>query len=272
MPSRRNKLASGRRLMGSDIVWLGIPMRIIPTFLVFAVLLAAPARSEDRTETIRFQYLTALEAQEQLLDPVEDLPRGKIRPFVVDRGAGRHGLIPAGIKALSVDERGNALLVTGEAGAIQQLQRILRLLDIPRRVLRLTVRTARIPLADLAPENRKPVEEAGIGSLILTDMGRKAAELAPASLTTTLLVSNNRALHLILPRVNGQQALPLSVVPRINGDNSVTLIISSRERREPEAGSGVLVLHRVGAGETMALSGGPIRETLVIRAEIVPDP
>jgi hypothetical protein len=233
-------------------------------WLALTLLTALPARGADRTVLLRLHHLQAAEVDARL-------------------PAGPDGLVPQGITAWTVDERRNALSVTGSEAGIQEFQRVLRLVDVPVGRVRLSVRFVRIDSRDVPALG--PMMEGGIlpggptaGCTALTDRRQVAAlEGRPAVFQSDLQVGHNRPLHVRWPADQAAHGIRATVVPRINADGSVTLLFSTREPgtvADTPAPSGMIVLRRLppgAAGVLLPRTPGPalvvsVREVTPARA------
>src|SRR6266581_4322539 len=109
-------------------------------WLPLIALLASPFRAAADTVLIPLHHLRVTEVERQLL------PDDDRRPVPGPRAApAERGLISAGITAWTADERRNAFEVTGTDEGIQSFRQIIRLLDVPARQVRLSLRV--LPLA-----------------------------------------------------------------------------------------------------------------------------
>src|SRR5205823_4662058 len=78
------------------------------------------------------------------------------------QASGGAGVLPDGIWAWTVDERRNAFRVCGSEKGIEELQRLLGLLDVPARSLRVTVRL--VPMDAAAVAALKPPDPVTTGN------------------------------------------------------------------------------------------------------------
>lgn len=251
-------------------------MRSYPTlFALAAMLIALPAHAADRSEVIPLSYLQAAELDQFLANG-----GSQTGPFGGGSGLRAKGLggkdapslIPSGIQAWAVDERKNALTVTGDEEAIEQLKRIVRLLDIPARQIRMTVRLVELDPADAKTLRERPdaATRDGVTTLTLTKPADvQPLQERPALLASELQVSNNRMLHLRIPAAAGD-ARRASLVPRVNGDGSITLVATALlPGAAPDAAP--QLLFRMPSGQTGIVVDGD-RRAWLITPELLPDP
>jgi hypothetical protein len=233
-------------------------------WLVLMLLPSLPARGAEKTVLLRLHHLQAADVEARL-------------------PAGPDGLVPQGITAWTVDERRNALSVTGSEAGIQEFQRVLRLVDVPVGRVRLSVRFVRIDPSEL-PAFGLPMEGGVLpvqytaGFTALTDRRQVAAlEGRPAVFQSELQVAHNRPLHVRWPADQAARGVQATVVPLVNADASVTLLFSTREPgtvASTPAPSGIVALRRLpvgAAGVILPRTPGPalvvtVREVMPARA------
>ena len=213
---------------------------LIPAALLLA-LAAAPARSADKTERIPLRFIAAMELEWYLtgggqrnkakrLDELEVLPqRGGLNDvdiiypgFPVGRGL---GLVPPEIGAWAVDTRENVLSVTGTQEGIEQLKRIIRLLDIPPQRIQLTARVLKLDakaLEELKAKREGNIQDGAESVWVADEVQRRALEARPSTFSTRLAVQNNRGMHVRYPGGADEPAVAGMIVARVNGDGSIT--------------------------------------------------
>jgi hypothetical protein len=239
-------------------------MRVLALSLA---LLALPAAAADRTEEIRLQYISAGDLMTFLLPrPAHEQGGGLGGP---DRP---RGLVPVGIAGLATPSAG-VLSASGSEEAIQQLRNIIRLVDIPRRRIRLSVR-----LIEPQPEElNRIVKDVAVGKAdgsavkvgVLDEDGRNRilARAQKTLLQADLVCANGATARLLWPEDPSNAAFP-ALTPRVNGDGTITLTVPARP--DPAAKE-LIVLRRISSGQTLVVAreeGGP---TLVVTAEVLPD-
>jgi hypothetical protein len=240
-------------------------------FALAAMLTALPAHAADRSEVIPLSYLQAAELDQFLANGGSQTGPFGGGPALGARGLGgnkNRSFIPSGIQAWAVDERKNALTVTGDEEAIEQLKRIVRLLDIPARQIRMTVRLVELDRTDARALRERPEAATREGVTILTltkPADVKPLQERPALLASQLQVSNNRMLHLRLPAAAGE-ARHASLIPRVNGDGAITLIATALL-----PGAAPQLLFRMPSGQTGVVLEGD-RRAWLITPELQPDP
>ena len=264
---------------------------LIPAALLL-VLASAPARSADKTERIPLRFIAATELEWFLTDggqrnEAKGLDELKVLPqeggsskldviypgFPIGRGL---GLVPPGIGGWAVDTRGNVLSVTGTEEGIEQLKRIIRLLDIPPQRMRLSVRALKADAKVRETLRGDAGIQVGEGSVWVADQGqRQALEARPSVFSTAMVVSNNRVMHVRHPGEAGEPVVSAMIMPRINGDGSITLIMPLRMLRpgeaKPDAG-GFVAFRRIPSGGTVVVLLEKQNLAWVITPEILPDP
>jgi hypothetical protein len=210
--------------------------------LLALALLAAPVHAADLTESIHLSYLSASDAEQLLLRS----------------GTKQQPLFPVGLHAWTIDGQANSLVFTGEPTAIDQMRRIIRLIDVPPRKIRLHVRVLK-PDAALDPLKARGKEAAGLVALGVTEEADRAVIEKTALVSDLHLAASTHAvLHL---RPSGALQ-PLGLTPRINGDNSVTFVIPGSQEH-PEATPLVRIESRMG----MLLFAPSLGQTLFIEVE-----
>jgi hypothetical protein len=144
-------------------------------------------------------------------------------------GLGGRGLLAEGISALAATTSPNALVVDGAPEAIEHLRQIIRLIDIPPRKIRLSVRVfpkGNIPFdpknVTIHNDRRTPptaqLSETEVATLLKN---------APAPLIQAQVEGNNNEPALFAWTPPGKQRETATVVPRVNGDDSVTVFLRS---------------------------------------------
>jgi hypothetical protein len=216
-------------------------------WLSIGVLLALPAVAAEKTLLIPMRYRRASEIERLLL------PENST------------SLVPPGILAWTVDERRNAVSVTGSEAAIQELRTVIRLLDVPRSSVRLRVRLVRLEPDERRELGLKPAAGvlpvtadsalAGV-STYLTPEQVARLELKPSLAATEMTVFNNQPLRMRWPSDQPGWATLATLVPRLNADGSVTLFISTREPHPlaPRGPAELMVLRRIPAGAAIAVA------------------
>ena len=272
--------------------------------LALTMLLALPAlpapgapgapRSAAATEQIRLEHIQAAEVVRWLdeawladqgvrperQEPVPGLPApGDTSPF---RATG----LPSGLYAWTVDAGKNSLAITGSPDGIRELQSWLRLLDIPVRRVRLSVRVVRPDAARLAqlkrllPDlNREQLPGSGDrGEAMASAFDRKLLpeiEALPVLIASEMEVANNRPVYLRWPgdspggtkdaKDAGAAAGPVvaAVLPRVNGDGTVTLQVWLKTFDKSGAAP-MTMLRRVAAGEGILVAPHAAQPALVV--------
>jgi len=248
------------------------PMRI--PWLPLTLLLAAPSWAADKTVMIRLRHVPAIEVE-------RNLARGAFRSGVVGepRDQDYSSLVPPGITAWTVNDRGNALSVTGSEEAIRSLTRIIHLIDVPTRHVRLSVRVVRLDAADLVWLKAEPLPGSLPGKqpadswASLTGNQAASLEAREALAATEMSVTSNLPLHLLWPGNLNQPPEPAAVQPRVNGDGTVTLFLPRSGHASslmPVAGE-TLVVRRVAPGQGVVLFSRALGTALMINVrEVLP--
>jgi hypothetical protein len=210
--------------------------------LLALALLAAPVHAADQTEALHLTYTSAADAERLLLHS----------------GAKQQPIIPAGIHAWTIDSQTNSLVVTGESAAIDQIRKVMRLIDIPPRKIRLHVRVLKSDAA-LDPLKARGKTAAGLVALGITeDADREVIQKSAILSDLHLEASNNTVLH-VRPTGSPQ---PLALQPRLNGDSSVTFVVpGGADHAEPT------VLVRLDSRMGMLLFAPSLGQTLFIEVE-----
>ena len=241
--------------------------------LLAASLVATPVLAADRTEVIPLAFLSATELDQFMTSDTIGTGVGGLRRGKGIDGKDRLDLMPKGISAWAVDARKNAVSVSGSDEAIDQLKKIVRLLDIPARQIRISVRLVELSPAGAAALRARPDAVAGEGvtsATLTSPEDRKPLEGLPALFTTTLQVSNNRKLHLRVPSAAGEDSRRASLVPRVNGDGSITVIATALSNAKPDRDEHHW-LFRVSTGQSRVILDAE-RRAWVITPELLPDP
>ncbi len=225
-----------------------------PLWLCLALLIVLPARAADKTVVVRLRHTPAGELERRLLPEQYPSP------------------VPAGITAWTVDERHNALVVTGNEAALGEFQHFVRLIDTPKGRVRLAVRWL-----DLDARERRQMADAPVGgvtetaSVGVTALLRKeqiaAWEARPAIAASEMVVSNNYPLHLRWPASPGVPPVMATVMPRVNGNGTVTLFFSFNEPRivkEAALGTTFTVVRRLPTGTAALAVPRPGSLTLLV--------
>ena len=204
----------------------------------------------NRTERIPLRFVTVAEAEGIFAPPKLQEGQGGLGP-----GAAL-GALPAGVVAIASDAAGKGLIVTGSRKGLEDLRQIVRLLDIPARPVRLTVK-ALTPDASLREELKSEVvpttfRGGATGQVLIVEVGvkqldglvEKARKRNGVLLETVLDTANNRRAHLFVPRA-GAEPRKFTLLPRVNGDSSITLYVQEDE--------GVFAIRRVASGSDLIL-------------------
>jgi hypothetical protein len=250
-------------------------LRFLAPLLVAGLLLAAPPiGAADKTELISLTHISAAE-----LDDLLSTGRVGSIPVVIDgqpegppdAAPPKMNLVPAGIIAWAVDLRNNALSVSGDAESVQQLRRIIRLLDIPARRLRIFSRIVQldVPTAAALREKADVVEQQGLKILVLPAAERAALDARPALQAATVDVSNNRRVYLRRAAGAWHPVREVTLQPRVNGDNTITLFTTGLF--DDRARKGSIAALRVSHGVPVLLLDSQNR-AWVITPEILPEP
>lgn len=256
-------------------------MRKLSTLLFFAAtLVAIPAHAADRTEIIPLAFISAPELDTFLTggDHRVQYDSGKGTQVAAQGTGGLGGksaqnLIPKGISAWAADARKNTLSVTGSDEAIDQLKQIVRLLDIPARQVRMTVRLVELDAVTAAALRKHPevVDRDGVATVMLAKAeDRKLLNARPVVFSTELNVSNNRMLHLRIPGAAAEEAQSASLIPRVNGDGSITVIASALLTKKSDNETPTVVF-RIASGQSEVVIDGE-RRAWLITPELLPDP
>lgn len=236
-------------------------MRMLCPSLLLALVLVPPAHAANTTRTIKLRFVPVAEAERVILnlrsvsaeDPKAGNANRAVFPGLIDPATGTtyqlpdpagnggrlgeptgknvRGLLPAGILAITANERQKALVVTGSRKAIEELQKLVRLVDIPRRQVRVSVRVVDVDPAALQktfPEREMFVAQ-GVTAVATLDAKQQAELLGvvrETSVETTADVVNNRPLRLFWPAGKNTGEGQAALVPRVNGDSSVTLLVA----------------------------------------------
>lgn len=190
----------------------------------------------NRTERITLRYLTAVEAEQMLLPPASAEGKGGRGSVLGDRGH-----LPEGIVAFAADPQAATVSATGSAEALAGLHKIIRLIDIPKRRIRWTIKAVSQDEKLKAAVAAVPDLDALEAERIARDAEKCGGLLFEAALTST----NSQPVRLFAPKATpGQQKLSLQV--RVNGDQSVTLILTNSENKSVAA-------RRVASGTSVLL-------------------
>jgi hypothetical protein len=233
------------------------------------LLLASSSWAADKTVLIPLHHVPAGEVE-------RSLTRGALPSWIARTPIEQEGvsLIPTGITAWTVDERRNALSVTGSEAGIRSLTRIIDLIDVPARNVRLSVKVVRLEARDVdrlkGDPLPTPMAGAEPGEFPVAPSREQVATLEArgALATTELTVANNRPLHLAWPGNQNQPPLPATVMPRVNADGTVTLYlqragVSAAEM--PVAGQ-TIVMRRVAPGQTVVVLSPRLGTALLLTA------
>jgi hypothetical protein len=145
------------------------------------------------------------------------------------------GLLAEGISALAATTSPNALVVDGTPEAIAHLRQIIRLIDIPPRKIRLSVRV--FPKANIPfdPKNVTIHNDKLTPSTAQLSAEELATLLknAPAPLMQAQVEGNNNQPALFYWTPPGKKRETATVFPRVNGDDSVTVFLRSGNQPGP---------------------------------------
>lgn len=243
-------------------------MKRCSLLLAAGLLLAGlPAQAAVKSEAIPLTYLSAAEL-EDLLSP---MPRSDFPQNRKMRGTVGPGVIPRGITAWAVDPRKNALSVSGEADAVEEFKRLIRILDVPARRLRVSVRLVQLDAAGAEPLRKNPnaQESNGLKLLLLSKEEKARLDAQPAVLAAEVNTSNNHRVYLRRPGAAGQPERPLALFPSVNGDNTITLATLGLLPTDMPPGS-YFSLQRVPSGTPILALDGENR-AWVFATELLPD-
>jgi hypothetical protein len=207
--------------------------------------------AEKRTAVIRLKYVS-----------VQDFDRMIFPPESGDEGAGaggglgsRQNLIPVGIDAWSIDTRTNSVSVTGTDAAINDLQGLIRLVDVAPRLVRLIIRRFKLDAAaikklaglqEVASSN--DVQVSSMDETAMTALLPKPTERLEAA------TQNNIPIR-VAWSPDGQSREFATFHPRVNGDDSITLFLSMPSLRTgarlPTSQLGVL--QRIAVGQSILI-------------------
>jgi hypothetical protein len=227
-------------------------------WLPILFLLAFPAYAAEQTHTFPLRHRTAAEIDQQLVDSARLAAPGR-------------GLVPDGISAWSVDDRRNALVVTGSAPALERLTQVLRLIDIPVPRVRLGVRPVRREEVTTRGVRTEPEQKSDIAWAVLTPAQVKALPAGPAGTVTEMTVTHNHLLHARWPSQPNPPATFVAVAPRLNDDGTVTLVLSTNgqqlEAGQAETRLPITLFRRLPVGSALVLSPHGPGEGLMIQVE-----
>jgi len=240
-------------------------------WLPLVVLLATPFREAADTVLVPLHHLPVTEVERQLLPGEEHAPL----PGALAARAER-GLIPAGVTAWTADERRNAFEVTGTDEGIQSFRQIIRLLDVPARQVRLSLRVLPLVAGSLHGLSAVPVPPGTPGwhpsdSFAMANRDQLAVLERQAALSSSeMTVTSSHPLHLLWGEPQNHPPAPATVLPRVNGDGTVTLLLSppgpSSAGRE-----GVMVLRHVAPGQGAVVLSRTLGAVLVVEVrEVLP--
>jgi hypothetical protein len=226
-------------------------------------LAAAPAAGADRSEVIRLEHAAAADVLATLIPEGSKLNE-----------AGRVGLIPAGLSGLSISSA-KALSVSGTGEAIRKLRELIRLVDIPRQIVRLRVWLIEGAKPEgLAQDVAVGQSDGGVFYVAVMDEPARQALLAGARRThlqAELECGNNGTARLFRPGADPRDATFAAVTPRINGDGTVTLLVPLKGALVPPANeAGPTVLRRLPSGGTMLVAPREGGLALVVSVEVLP--
>jgi hypothetical protein len=237
------------------------------------MLLAAMLPAAANSVIIPLHHLSAAEVERRLL-PHEARAQLQEAQAVLEQRV----LVPEGVTAWTVDERRNALEVTGFDEGIQSLRHIIQLLDVPPPQVRLSVRV--LPLVDggltgLTAEPMPPGVPRGQATEFAATASRDqlaVLERQAAFTSFEMTVSGNHALHLLWNKGLDSTAVPATVTPRVNSDGTVTLYVSRRGLSLPGQ-EGVFVIRRLPSGQGAVLISRSLGSALVVEVrEALPEP
>ena len=244
-------------------------MRLLLLSLLLCI--PAPVAAESKTVQIPLRYRSALEVEALLSGPAvpskysvkdSDSRTGRGTVVVLFRDVitpGPHSL-PAGISAWTADPTNQSLWVTGTEAAVQQVEKIVRLLDIPTRRVRLHARAVEIDAAQAEAlfGGDKGLKDGEFVARSLSGDDLRRTLLLPARVDTRVPTANNHPLKLRLPRRGVGESIHVELLPRLNGDGTLTLITTAVT--PPGDGKQLdeaRVLRRIESGTALAIQASP---------------
>jgi hypothetical protein len=216
-------------------------------------LLTLPALAAEKSESIPLSFVSPAEVIEILNEPGRNRAIW-LEAFQADLATFRPSLIPSGVSAWAADSDRRALSVTGTEEGIAQLKQILRLLDIPRRRLKVVARAVQLTAPEREALRADPdiVLTDAVATLPATDKHKKLLEGRGSVVSAEVVVVNNGSAYVRIPQVEDRRARVVALTPRVNGDASVTLFLRGLPNpgviepvvslRRTASGQGVLVL------------------------------
>ncbi len=264
------------------------------------------AEPEVKTEVFTFRHVPISRVQDFLLDRHTDPLLGLGRRDGQGGGLGgpRMNPVPKGISAWSADPTQGRLTATGTPQALLGLRTIFRLLDVPRRRIRMQVRLVDLPEDALPAQQADGAETVSVTvqndakltallararstprSLVLQSDEELTALLARARstrLNLEMIVGNNEPAFVRWQRREGDPAADVLLCPRLNGDGTVTLLVAASQpgavapAQENAARGGAertepLTLRRLPAGATLLVHRNDGRLPLLVTVrEVLP--
>lgn len=209
----------------------------------------------NRTQRFALKYLSAVEV-EQLLLP-------SLVPAAIEAGGGlspkaKPGVLPAGIVAFAADPQTASLAATGTPDALNQLQKIIRLLDIPRRRINWSITAItqddKLRAAAALPELDNLEAERIVRDAETRGLLQYRSELAGANSQPVRLLTRNG--------VDDRGFISLQA--RVNGDQTITLLLQGSDSK-------LSLARRVPSNSSVLLA--PKGDTaLLVRVQLLPPP
>jgi hypothetical protein len=209
-------------------------------WLHVAILFAHTLSPPRQAAVIRLHHVPAAEV-ERLLAPEDG-----------------SSLVPPGVLAWTVDERRNALSVSGSDEAIAAFRQLVRLIDVTPARVRLSVR---ILSPETVAEGRLDAtappggvtggQNRGLWAVLKREQ-IAALETGPAEGATEMEVTHRHSLGVRWPEPEGVPVELGAVTPRINRDRTVTLSFA-KSAPSPQVGSAgqpeLVMMRRLSVGE-----------------------
>jgi hypothetical protein len=208
----------------------------LPVVSLFALTVSPPRQAA----VIRLHHVPAAEV-ERLLSPEDG-----------------HGLVPPGVLAWTVDERRNALSVSGSEEAISAFRQLVRLIDVSPARVRLSVRVLSPEAVAMGGLDASPLaggvtdgQTRGFWAIVKREQVA-ALETEPTAVATEMEVTHRHSLGVRWPPAESGPSELGAVIPTINGDRTVTLSFA-KSAPSPRLGTAgpleLVVMRRVSVGE-----------------------
>jgi hypothetical protein len=256
---------------------------LIPTLALTVLSTVAVAAADSRTEVIPLRFVAASDV-DRMVFPAEPAGGfGNPGPLPSVRGLGFSEVIPKGVAAWSIDPRTNRITVVGSQEGIREVKNLVRLLDIPPRQVRLTVRQFSTDEALLQKLAELDKAQAPIGvprpeplsASILR--GELPAALRERVTERVSLTTPNNIPAYVRGEEAGSMRTQIRVVPRVNGDGTVTTFVrlartEPGDRRPNKVTADLTGLRRLSVGETLLLLTEGSKTGLAVTVEELLNP